>query len=62
MNFHLSQDVGLPVAYVDIEENRRPGDSHEQHIVDISKIGFVPKELIFDVGEDGSILGVELLG
>jgi hypothetical protein len=61
-SFTLSEIVeGVPVAYIDIEEERSPGDSKQQVIVDISKIGFVPQELIFDVAEDGTVLGVELL-
>lgn len=51
----------VPVAYIDIVADRHEHDSKEQVIVDISTIGFVPKELIFDVGEGGVILGVELL-
>jgi uncharacterized protein YuzE len=61
MPMKLSENVGLPVAYVDIEESRTEGDSVRQEVIDISGIGFVPKELIFDVAEDGKILGVEIL-
>lgn len=51
----------VPVAYIDVAEERKDGDSLRQEIVDISRIGFIPKELIFDLDADGRILGVELL-
>lgn len=59
MNIVTNEDV--PVAYIEIEPDRKPGDSKRQEIIDISQIGFVPRELIFDIGGEGQILGVEIL-
>ena len=58
--FKLSENIGVPVAYIDIEDQTELV-SETQVVVDISEIGFVPSELIFDIAKDGTIIGVELL-
>lgn len=51
----------IPVAYIDLVDKRRNSDSKTQVVVDISRLNFTPRELIFDVNKDDQVIGVEIL-
>lgn len=59
--FELEHEPGIPVAYIDLIDERKNSDSKSQVVVEIGKLDFKPTELIFDLNEDGSVIGVELI-